>query len=474
MINKIRVSQKLILRNWLVFFLLGGGLFIVFHFFLDFNGLYGQDSHAYYQYSLKLKAMLLGSGNELGYFFWPKLYPFLGAVIGLTGVPILFGLKLISLLSFIGTLFYINKLIQLYHKKNGVLYIIMAAATQIYFMRGGFLVMSDMLAAFFCIYAMYQYSLYAKKGSFRSIVLFFIAAVLAFFTRYPTGVLLFIPAISLSYLLFKRSSLLIRLVILFGSVGMIWFLMVFNGNFLKSLNHLTGTWTPLHIFSRSFSTPDGVNEHLVPNGMYVLGNFFHFGYLSFGALLIPFYKKLKGANKVLVASIFFYLLFLAGHETQNYRFLLIVHPFVLLLLFPTFYALKTWLKEKRIFHLFLIGVLVFNTAFAWYSFRKIARVHDIEVQITNALKNENYNGLVYSFYVDQSFKSYGLDNEVKNFFYEDYSNFEKGAFVIFNEAKFKDQWKDHHVMQNWKRLKKNYDLDTVSLHTDNWIIYRIK
>ena len=474
MIDKIKRSEKFVIQNWMLFFLIGGVLFITFNFFLDFNGLYGQDSHAYYQYALKLKAMMLGSENELGYFFWPKLYPFLGALIGAIGIPVLLVMQLISLFSFIGCLFYINKLIQRYHNKNGALFILLTAATQIYFMRGGFLIMSDMLAAFLCIFAFYQYSVFAKKGSFKNVIVFFVVAILAFFTRYPTGVLLFIPAASLGYSLFIRSNLLIRTIILIGSGGLIWLLVVFNGNFLTSLNHLFDSWTPLNIFSRSFKTPDGFSEHLVPNGMYILGNFFHFGYLSFGVFLIPFLKLLKGVNRVLLISIFFYLLFLGGIEVQNYRFLLIVHPFVLVFLFPAFNALSTWLKEKRIFYLFVAGVLIFNLGFAWYSFRKISKVHDIEVEITNALKNENYKGVLYSFYVDQSFKSYGLNNEVKNFYYKDYSDFEKGALVIFNEDQFKNQWEDHHVMRNWNHLKENYQLDTVSLHSNNWIIYRIK
>lgn len=474
MISKVKSLNKFYIPNWLVFFLFAGLLFIIFNFFLRFNGLYGQDSHAYYQYSLKLKAMLQGSEDELGYFFWPKLYPFLGALVGLSGISVLLGMQLISLFSFIGTIFYTNKLIQHYYNKNGVLFIILAAVTQIYFIRGGLLVMSDMTAAFFCIFAFYQYSLYAKNKLFQHLILFFTVAIFAFFTRYPTGVLLFIPALSISYIVFKKSGLLARLLIIIGSVGLLYLLIMVNGNFLSSLKHLIESWTPIHIFSRSFTTPDGVSEHLVPNGMYVLGNFVHFGYLSFGVVLIPFYKKLKSTHQVLVVSIVFYLLFLAGHETQNYRFLLIVHPFVLLLLFPAYSALKMWLKEKRMFFLFVIGVLLFNIGFAWYSFRKIYKVHAIEIEITKAIKNENHEGLIYSFYVDQSFKSYGLENEVKNFFFEDYTDFEKESLVIFNEEEFKDQWKDHNVMRNWERLKKNYQLDTVSLHTNNWIIYRIK
>lgn len=474
MISRLELFEVVNNQKRWGFFVVSGVLFIIFQFILDFNGLYGQDSHAYYQYSLKLKAMLQGSENDLGFFFWPKLFPFLGAFIGLTGTPVLLGLQLISLFSFVGSLFYTNKLIQLYHKKSGVLFLLTAAVTQIYFMRGGFLVMSDMLATFFCVFALYQYSRYIKQEALTGAIFFYGAVILAFFTRYPTGVLLFIPALNLSYLLFIRSDMLKRLIIIVGAVGLIWFLMVINGNFLTSLNHLLGTWTPLSIFSKTFLTPDGITENFVPNGLYALGNFFHLGYLSFGVFLLPFYKKLKGANWVLVVSIFIYLLFLAGHEMQNYRFLMIVHPFVLLLLFPAFDALKIWFKEKRVLVVFLSGVFLFNCGFAWYSFGKLLKAHTIEVEIVSAIKKINCDDLIYSFYVDQSFKSYGVKNKVKNFFYEDYYVFEKGALVIFNEPKFKNQWEGHRVMANWERLKKNYQLDTINLHSDNWTIYRIK
>lgn len=474
MLNKLKLLEVVNNQKQWSIFIVAGILFLFFHFILDFNGLYGQDSHAYYQFSLKLKEMLQGSENELGFFFWPKLFPFLGAIIGLTGVPVLLGLQLISLFSFIGSLFYTNKLIQSYHKKSGILFLWVAAATQIYFMRGGFLVMSDMLATFFCIFAMYQYSRYIKEGVSKSAIIFYVAAILAFFTRYPTGVLLFIPALNLSYLLFIRSGMLKRLVIIIGAIGLICFLMIVNGNFLTSLNHLIGTWTPLNIISRTFLTPDGSTENFVPNGLYALGNFFHLGYLSFGIFLLPFYKKLKGANWVLALSIFIYLLFLAGHEMQNYRFLIIVHPFVLLLLFPAFETLKIWLKEKRILVVFLVGVLFFNLGFSWYSLSKLLKVHHIEVEIVNAIKKLSSDDLIYSFYVDQSFKSYAIENKVENFFYKDYYVFKKGALVIFNEPKFKNQWDGHRIMSNWERLKENYQLDTVNLHSDNWIIYRIK
>lgn len=98
MISRLELFEVVNNQKRWGFFVVSGVLFIIFQFILDFNGLYGQDSHAYYQYSLKLKAMLQGSENDLGFFFWPKLFPFLGAFIGLTGTPVLLILQLISLL----------------------------------------------------------------------------------------------------------------------------------------------------------------------------------------------------------------------------------------------------------------------------------------------------------------------------------------------------------------------------------------
>lgn len=101
-------------------------------------------------------------------------------------------------------------------------------------------------------------------------------------------------------------------------------------------------------------------------------------------------------------------------------------------------------------------------------------LHRFEKQVATELKSIERGEPIYSFFVDQSFPSYGIRNEVHNFFMEDYFRFEHGALVVFNEQQFASQWKDHRVMKNWERLTQQYQLDTVRKLENNWIIYRIR
>lgn len=468
------LKKSTFFKEFSVILMVAISLFFIFHFVFQFNGLYGQDSHAYYQYSILLSDWLNGEQPDFGFFFWPKLFPFLGALISLSGISSLSALQLISFLSFVGTLAFTLKIITLLYKKSGLVFIILGAMTQIYFMRGGFLVMSDMLTTFFCTAAIYFYLQFLKNENWITFFLLLGFIVAAFFTRYTSVVLLSIPAIHVCTQLLKRVNRLKQIIVLALTLGGIVFLFMMNGQFMQSLWFVVDTWTPLNIFTRTFHTPDGIVTNTVPNGLYVFGNFFHFGYLSFGLLLLPFFKQLRNSNRVLVLTAFVYLLFLAGHPMQNYRFLMIVHPIVLIILFPLFHSLVLWLKSKRLFVVFVIGVIVFNLGFAWYSFQKTLKVHSVELEVVKSIQKQNHSGTIYSFYVDQSFKSYGIENQVNNFFYKDYPTFEKGSLVVFNEQKFEKQWKGHKVMRNWQRLKSNYHLDTLSLLSDNWVIYRIK
>lgn len=101
------------------------------------------------------------------------------------------------------------------------------------------------------------------------------------------------------------------------------------------------------------------------------------------------------------------------------------------------------------------------------------KVNRLEQEVVSSIKKYVKNESIYSFYIDQSFPSYGINNKIHNFFMEDFSKFETGAFVVFNEKQFQEQWKNHRVMKNWKRLCASEELDTLEVLSDNWIIYRI-
>lgn len=441
-------------------------------FFLQFNGLYGQDSHAYLKYAKELKHFVL-EGTETSSFFWPIFYPLLGAIVGIVGLPIAMMMQIISIAAFLGTLMQLRKIISLVYAKDATIYIFLGAATQVYFMRGGFLVMSDMLDCFFITTIVWKFLQWQKEKKIQFFVFILLLSFFAFTTRYPSIIVVgpMVVVCSMHYfklLRFPLQLILGLLVLLIAS-----FIVYLNNRFIIESLHIFHSWNFSNWFSVDLVGRDGVSSHTVPNVLYVFGNLFHIGYLSFGIGLIPFYNRLR-MNSTLLLGLILYVLLLVGISTQNYRFLLIVHPIILFLLFPAFDGLWEWLTNKRLRVIFVLGVVVFNASFFIYSFSKTLTVYSTEREIVEALKQINSDAPIYSFYVDQSFTSYGIQNKVYNFYYEDYSDFESGALVVFNESQFKKQWKGHHVMNNWNRLKSNYELDTLKVVKSNWRIYRIK
>jgi len=448
------------------------GIGCMLWFVLDFNGLYGQDSHEYLRYSKELHASMT-NGTVTGDFFWPKGYPFSGAILGLSRIPIDWCLRLISLGALLGTLFYTKKIIHLLTGKDASIFLILGAATQVYFVRAGFLIMSDMLCCFFLMVAFYHYFRFVQQQRILRALLLLLFAAAAFLTRYPSAALLIIPCLHVGYLVFRSSTIQLRILFVIVGVLIVGTVILMNQSLIRESAYRFSNWNFMNAFQLTVQSRDGIETRTVPNGLYIFGNAFHLGFLSIGVCLIPFYKRLK-KQPFLFASILLYLLLLVGLANQNYRFLVIAHPLVLVFLFPAFDALWDWLSSKRLGMLFISGILLFNTTLFYFSFRKMYSAHQNEKEIVIRIKALHDQHPIYSFYVDQSFASYGIENEVRNLFMKEYYTFDKNALVVFNEALFSEQWKDHRVMQNWNRLKKTSKLDTLVVLETNWIIYRVK
>ena len=448
-------------------------IFLIFNFIFDFNGLYGQDSHEYLRYSKEIKVFLT-QGDSVDGMYWPVGFPLAGSLLSFTGLSVLWALRIVSLFSLLGTLFYLKKIIQTLFNKDGSLLLILGAVTQVYFVRGGYLIMSDMLCTFFITLLFYQYLSYIRSQKLFSLFLIGLIACFAFFTRYASIPLLILPVVH-SLLIFLRG-----LKVLFQVLLGIFFIaaligLFYSNNQLVSLSEgILTQWDFSNLYNRIIYTENGINTNMVPNGVYAFGNFFHIGFLSFGVALIPFYSRPNAYSKFILACLVLYVLFLAGFEIQNNRFLMLSHPLILIVLFPFFDALMTWVKGKRLAPFFIIATLLFNIAFFFYSFNKTYRLHMLERKIVNAIIDLKTKAPIYCFYIDQSFPSYNLNNDRRNFYYKEYDNFEQGALVIFNEDKFSEQWKGHSVMNNWNRLIIQNDLDTLVKLPQNWNIYRIK
>ena len=336
--------------------------------------------------------------------------------------------------------------------------------------------MSDMLSCLFIVLTYYHLFRYRENNRLLSLLYLLLAATFAFFSRYASVPLLIPPVIYGFYLLFKNSDKVVKIgaALVLATVAIIFLWL--NNRLLSLSSELFNQWNIRTIFSRSVETQDGTFHRTVPNVLYIFGNFFHIGYLALGVLLIPFYKYSSGAlrEKVLLIALVLYFLTLVGLETQNYRFLILSHPLVLVLLFGAFDRFYGKLSLRRLDEVFVVGVLLFNAAFFYYSFRKTFAVHKTEKEVTTALKELNHDGVIYAFYVDQSFSSYDISNEVKNLYMNTFTEFESGALIVYNPVNFADQWAGTKVEMNWKQLISNYELDTLVYLNSNWRIYEIK
>jgi len=446
--------------------------FVLLHFVFNFNGLYGQDAHDYFRFSKELRSYFI-EGNPTGDFFWPIIYPALGALISFTGISVLHALQLISLSAVLGTLIYLNRSIQYLYGKRSTLFLLLSASSSVYFVRSGYIVMSDALCTFFIVSLYFHYLKYRNHSKPKDFILIIILSVLAFFTRYASIPLILIPVIHSLWIFIKNYNLLVRSGILALSLAGIAYLIILNNHLVDEL------WVKLtqiklkNLFINKTTFDGSEKSYVVPNLFYIWSNFAHPGYLSLGFLLFPWFRISISQNRILWISLICYLLFIGLLPLQNQRFFVISYPIVLIVLLPAFLELKTWLIKRRMYRIFGLAFFALNTLIFTYSFSKTYQVHRVEKQIVSELKKYPETTEIYAFYVDQSFTSYDLPNNSHNLWLEEYYNFHDSAIVVFNPDKFADEKMISNLGKNWKKLCSDYTLTDEVDFKNGWHIYRI-
>lgn len=444
-------------------------LFIVLWIGLDFNGLYGQDAHEYLRYSNALKNGF-ATGTSAGDFFWPKLFPFLGALVSYTGLTVNMSLQMISLFSILGALYFLQRTLKLLYQTEGTWMVLLGAATQVYFIRSGLFVMSDALATFWLMGVLYFYLKFRNAKELKSFMLLLGFSIAAFFTRYAALPLIAIPLLHACWLLLSRWSLMVRIVVGMVILGVGFTLIVINGLFLELVGRIFASWHFEHLFQRNFMYESYPQSYWVPNGVYIWSNFAHFGFLSCGVLLFFWWRRWNFQLKWIWVGLIAYLIFLGGIGFQNQRFMVISHLWILALIFPAFASLKDWLSQRKLWSVFVVGVLVFNASFFYYSFSKLFAMHVLEKEISTAVLKLDAAPKVYTFYVTPSMGSYAIPNKRVDLWEEDIA-FEKGGYIVFNVEQFKSTTR---VMKRWERVNREFDLEIIDELPENWKIYRIQ
>lgn len=446
---------------------------------VGFEGLYGQDSFEYARYTEALTHFYL-TGEGPGDYVWPLLYPIVGSLLNLV-LPIDWSLQLVSLCSFIGILMLLRAILRTENQDSPIwkihLFLLVSTLLSPYFLRTSMLCMSDMLTAFFILGAFYQVWKYGRYSKAQSIVLFFSLGAAAIMTRYAAAVLILPLGIWLLRLFWLKKVLPLKPIVLgvFMAVAITlphWLLR--SSNSTDFLQHAwLNSWSLAHLFSGTFHTPDGVATNLVPNIMYMFSPMGHAGYLVLGIPLILsafLFKNFEAFKSKLLWIILPYLIFLGGIPFQNQRFFTIVFPLVVLWFFPLSKTL--WAKPKLVM-LGIVGIAVIQSGLFSYSFKRFYKRVLLEREVAAALVQLPAEKTIYTVDMDVSFGYYQVPQKVENIYFEEYTNFQKGALVLVQPEILETQWKLSNPGKNWEQLKKK-DLQLKQRFRKGWELYVIK
>lgn len=447
-----------------------------------FNGLYGQDSYEYLRYSRELTDFFT-KGTSPGDYFWPVNFPMLGAILSLIIKSNNSSLQLISMLSFVLAAFYTFKLISLFYpdyERESHLYLTLFLCLSPFFFRSAFLVMSDMLAVFLttgAVFHIFKYHAKLRRADFFLGIFFATSAIM---TRYAAGVLLIYPIFLLSidsFRGFRFSDLIwgIAIVLLCLAPHII----IKGRNAGVFLGHKwLGYWSFKNWFLSEFRTIDGYHNYRFPNIIYSLSNYYYPGFLFPGAILIFFTTKKQFRSNSFMGMILMtvvFALFVAGFPTQNMRFLLTSFPVTIVIIFPLFrrFRQRTRLNKLYAIGLFIIVILVQVVLIYKYS-AGIYRDNQIEREVAETTLKYS-DRPVYTFAIDGALKCYGINgDDVLNLWYDKLDSVKTPSLVLFNETKFRDQWRGKNPMINWQFIQANYTLQKIETLPDGWELYDVR
>ena len=445
-----------------------------------FNGLYGQDAHAYTQHVQKIQALWL-TGEPLPSFFWPIGYPVMGAATGIL-VPGIPGTQLFTMLALAGSLVYFQLLLQYAYPKAGwriVVYSLLAFLMAPYVLRAGLVAMADIPALFLSLGAVYHTFQFRQHPVWFHVLIAGFLGGLAVFTRYAAGLVLLMPALVMLVNLIRQKQALFWLVGLAGVASGMLPQFLLEGVFQTDLGQhgFSQQWSLLNLFRSSFENSNGEFDYAVFNLVYALFNTGHPAYLFFGIPVLFFMRKADFQPftiKILLAAFALYALFLAGLPFQNKRFLLLNFTFWLVVAFPAFNRglnwAEQWLRLKPVW-LLSLALLVQIGLFARVLNPFLER-SQLEQQIAQHLQERSPDRL-YTFSLDVALTTYKVPQKLINLQHDSIGAAAKGDWVLFNEPALADQWQGQAVMEHWKQLNQEFELKPVKGFPEGWTLYRL-
>jgi hypothetical protein len=463
-----------------------------------FDGLYGQDAYAYYDYAVHSVRQSILQVRPLEAFFWPPGYPLLVALTSfVAGVQPLAG-QLVSLVAGAAvpllTALLARELMPEQRWVPLLCGVVAAASGQLW--QSSIVVMSDTTGLALATLSALAVTRYARRPHAGWLVLAAAAIGYATLTRWIYGLVALVFALAALGTVIRERRLLDGLAA--SAVGGLIVLPLLGPPALAALVHpgapaaFAGnlevySWSPLNAVRRDFFTVDGHLSYAVLNGVYYAiapANLAYFGPLIAPWALIGAWRAWRCWRRSDVVLIVGWALvvftFHAGAPWQNFRFTLAYLPPLAVLvgvgLACAFAARPTWVRALALICTLSLVLTLLNGVRLLRGFidRKddeLALVHWVEPQVASG-------GQLFSFGPTLAFRQY---TALPTYDLFDLSQAElsrdvdesPASYVLVDETNIAEQWPDAAPGQNLAALRATRSLVELGSH-GTYTLYRLE
>jgi hypothetical protein len=455
------------------------GALLLFSWYGDYAGVNGQDAHDHWRLARAWMEWWVG-GVRPEAAEHPHGYPFLGALVGLSGVGGLWGLRLVSLFAFAALMLALRAILLRLHGAGAMRpidrYLLLAAATCPFLLRYAATVMSDVTAMALLMGSFLALLRWLDQGRWPDVLWCMLLGMWSLWVRMAVAPMLLVMGAAL--VLDVPTGRALRLAVsgmLAFAAGLLLLRPAYADVVGTRLWVPLSDWSPWNIFARVHRSDDGLLAYQLPNALYVLKLFLHPGFLLLGPVLLLFVRMADLAHRPVrwgVAALVAYIAFIACMPFQNDRVLLLVLPFALLLLYPAFSRLEEWLRVRRVHPAAWMSlVLLLQLVFAGYALRPLMEQARVERELAIVVDRSGADH-VLTHGMGAAFGNLCPDVSVTELWYGELAVLETGSLIVVKPAEMDRQWRGLPPAYNWSKACAQ-GMDTLAEHPAGWLVAKL-
>lgn len=450
-------------RSWLALTLGLGALWAVLRAVSGFDGLYGQDGHAYLQTAQALQSWAAG-GPRPTPLFWPPLYALSVAALGEI-VPLVHAAQAVSALAWMAAWGLGARLLTRLHDgagRLGLVYWTVSFALAPYVVRAALCSMSDLLGIALLLAFLLAALEYERNAAPAQLVAAALALGLALGARQPLALVAAPIVLRLAWLATTRRAIVtLPLAALAGALVLLPSLWLMGGAHAVTAGQYPGLrgWSAANALARRLVSADGVQDYSWPTLAFAFSSVVHPGFLSCGALWLAGARARDlagGFERALACGHLVFALFMAGVPYQHERHLLASFPLVVLLLFPAARRLVASVATRSLLALALV-IATMQLGLAWRALRAPISAQRLERAVAERLRSYPSTTL-YAFWLTPALRTRGVPQRLHDLFDGPPPRPSRGELLLFAPERFAEQWRGRGPMRAWERLSRDFAL----------------